>query len=118
MTTCTSISPRVGGSIARCLCARSRSRVSGPLSGAPPPAPLKGPDTRDRERAHKHRAMEPPTRGEIDVQVVIPLPVDEVWRGVLDASTYTVDAAPGERGGVVPGTPVGQLGELRYVCLL
>jgi len=94
---------------------RALTEMAHLLSGAPPPAPLKGSDARDRERAQKHRAMEPPARGEIDMQVVIPLPVDEVWRGVLDASTYTVDAAPGERPGVVPGTPVGQLGELRYV---
>ncbi|PVU83433.1 hypothetical protein DDP54_10995 [Cellulomonas sp. WB94] len=94
---------------------RALAEMNHQLSGAPPPAPLKGADTRAAERAHKHRSMGPPTRGEVDVQVVIPLPVDDVWRGALDASTFTVDASPGEHPGVVPGTPVGQLGELRYV---
>jgi len=94
---------------------RTVTQVDHLLTGAPPPPPLKGEGARASEHALEHRAKAPPTRSEIDVQVVVPLPVDEVWRGVLDASTYTVDAAPGERAGVVPGTPPGQPGELRYV---
>lgn len=94
---------------------RELARMDHLLTGAPPPVPLKGLGTRDRERREQHQSLGPPTRREIDVQVVIPLPADDVWRGVLDASMFTVDAAPGERPGVVPGTPAGQLGELRYV---
>ncbi|MGV8978485.1 MAG: SRPBCC family protein [Cellulomonas sp.] len=94
---------------------RALARMDQVLTGAPPPLPLKELDTRATERAQRHASMEPPTRGEVDVHVVIPVPVDEVWRGVLDASTFTLDAAPEERPGVVPGTPIGQVGELRYV---
>lgn len=55
----------------------------------------------------------------VDVRVVVPLPPDTVWRGVLDASTYTVDAAPGEHAHVLPGSPVGVPGERRVlVCVV
>ncbi len=89
------------------------------LTGAPPPSPLTGAIARGRVSTCEHRSDEPLGRGEVDVQVVVPVPVEDAWRGVLDAGTYTVDAAPGEQGGVVPGTPPGQVGELRYlICPL
>lgn len=94
---------------------RAVTRMDHALTGASPPSPLPGERAADRGRTLEHRSKEPLTRREVDVQVLVPLPVDDVWRGVLDATTFTVDAAPGECGGVVPGTPVGAPGELRYV---
>lgn len=89
------------------------------LTGSPPPPPLTGASARESARIGEHRARGPLIRSEVTAQVVVPLPVEAVWRGVLDASTYTVDAAPGQRGGVVPGTPAGRPGELRFlVCTL
>lgn len=96
---------------------RAVTRIDHLLTGATPPPPLKGALAREGERGLEHRSKRPLTVGEVDVQVVVTAPVEAVWAGVLDPTTYTVDAAPGERSGPVPGTPSGQVGELRYlVC--
>lgn len=118
LTMTTSVRAHSAGPVERGLLTAARravTRMDHVLTGAPPPPPLPGERAADRGRTVEHRSKEPLTRREVDVRVVVPLPVDDVWRGVLDATAFTVDAAPGEHGGVVPGTPVGAPGELRYV---
>ncbi|WP_448631382.1 SRPBCC family protein [Cellulomonas soli] len=95
---------------------RAVTRLDKQLTGPPEPQPPLGEGTPAGSCAHQ--ATGELVTSSVTVQVVIPLPVEEVWRGVLDASTFTFDAADGEQPGVVPGTPVGQPGELRYVITL
>lgn len=94
------------------------ARLDHRLTGAPPPEPLPGAWADRRRGCPEHRSSSPITQRTVEAQVVVPLPVDAVWRGVLDASAYHLDGEPGRSAAVVPGTPVGQVGEMRYeVCV-
>jgi uncharacterized protein YndB with AHSA1/START domain len=85
------------------------------MAGSPvQPGPAHGPAP-DAAAVERH-ARKPTVRHPVLVQQVIPRPVDDVWAAVLDAGTFTLYASPAERAGVVPGTPVARVGELR--CLV
>jgi hypothetical protein len=85
-------------------------RVTG--APRPPSPPAADADAQAAER-HQERPLE---MRDVEASVVVPLPADQVWAGVLDATTFSLDAAEGEWAGVVPGTPAGRVGELR--CLV
>lgn len=96
----------------RTVAERFVTRLDHRLTGAPPPPPLRGGDGR-----HEHRSSSPLISRALDVQVVVPLPLEDVWAGVLDADAYHLDSPPGRFAAVVPGTPAGRMGEMRYeVC--
>lgn len=85
------------------------------LVGAPPPVPVPtGLTAAARATRHRHEKR-PLEEHDVHGRVVVPLPPETVWAGLLDASTFTFTAAEGERAAVVPGTPVGEVGELRAV---
>lgn len=84
---------------------------------APPPSSTDGaagPAGTDARGTEGHGAR-PLEMCEVETHVVVPLPVDQAWDGVLDATTFSLDAAAGEWAGVVPGTPARQVGEMRCV---
>lgn len=67
------------------------------------------------EGATEHDDARPLGMHEVEAHVVVPLAAAQVWDGVLDATTFSLDAAEGEWACVVPGTPVGRIGEMRCV---
>ncbi|MCB2176097.1 MAG: hypothetical protein KQH57_09835 [Actinomycetales bacterium] len=88
------------------------------LVGAPPPAPVPGGMTAAQRAARRRHAECPLEEHDVRGQVVVPLPPEIVWAGLLDASTFSLTAIDGERAAVVPGTPAGEVGELRAIVSL
>ncbi len=91
---------------------RAVAHVAHRLTGSAAPTSLRP----AASRSVRNHVGAPLERAQVRAQVVVPLPLELVWPGVLDAGTYTVDAAPGEHAVVVPGTAAGQVGEMR--CLV
>lgn len=83
------------------------------LVGAPAPTALAHGLTQAQRAARERHAQRPLVEHDVTGQVVVPLPPAVVWAGLLDPATFSMGAADGERAVVVPGTPPGQVGELR-----